>query len=457
MARTIGGPDAIAIVAGSMLGVGIFLSPALVAAEFASRAAFLMLWALGGLTALAGAAAYAQLGVMVPRAGGDYVYLRAAYGQAVAAAGGWILAVAVFPGSLATMAVAVGEYQLPVLLHGLGYSADAALAGIPAPRVVAVALIVGLTLVNAAGAHLSARTQRWLTAAPVVFLIAMVVAAIVGIGSVPAPHPHHPVTGSWVERFTAAYMAVYFAYSGWNAVGYVGGEVERPRRNIPIGLVGGTLLVTALYLALCWTFLRVLGLDGVSAAPEVGTATASALFGASAAVPVAAIIAVAIVGSLNATVLGGARIAFAMACDGALPDGLTVVAPRARTPVRALWLQCGVASALVVSGTFEQLLAMTSLAMLILGILTVSSLFVLQSRGPAVPLHRRLLMSALPAVYLAFAVFVVGASIHQGAGELAAVGRPTGEFVFGLLGLVVFAAVLAIYGVRGLARTRAVR
>jgi len=457
MPRAISGPDAVSIVAGSMLGVGIFLSPAIVATQFATPVAFLAMWLLGGAVALCGAAAYAQLGTLVPRAGGDYVYLRAGFGPAVAAAGGWILVVAVFPGSLATMAVALGEYQLPVLMGALGYRAEAAIVGVPAPALFGIALVVALTAVNAAGAHLSARTQLFLTAVPVVLLAVLAVAALgLAPGGAVSPAPDAS-PAEFSDRFATATMAVYFAYSGWNAVGYVGGEVENPRRNIPVGLIGGTVLVTGLYMLLCAAFVAVLGLDGLQGAPEAGSALTAALFGADGERGMAAMIALAIVGSLNATVLGGGRVTFAMACDGALPPSLATLGERALTPVRALWLQCALSVALILTGTFEQLLSMTSLAMLLLGALTVGSLFVLKTRrGETRSSARFPWWAVMPAGYLVCAVFVIGTSLRGGIRGIAGGGRVEPDFVFGVLGLAVFVGVLLLYLLRGARRARVV-
>lgn len=455
--RRIGGAASVAIVAGSMLGVGIFLNPRIVAEQFATPWTFMAMWLLGGLIALSGAASYAQLGAMFPRAGGDYVYVREAFGRAVSAAGGWILVIAVFPGSVATMSVALGEYQLPVLLERIGYHPDATfLPGVSAAAAAALVVLVGLTLLNVMGAHLSGRTQVYMTAVPVLVFGAVALWAL--SRGVPAPAGTSPPTvpaGSAFERFTLAYMAVYFAYSGWNAIGYVGGEVGNPRKNIPLGFIGGTALVTCLYMCLCAAFVAVLGMDGIRGAMEAGSATASALFGPRAVVPIALLIAFAIVGSINATVLGGARITFAMGWDGTLPTGLGSVWKRTRTPARALLLQAAISAVLIVSGTFEQLLALTSLAMLVLGILTVSSLFVIRTRRPelaeGVP---RWGYPVLPAIYMVFALAVVGFSVQRGLAGIRGSGGLDQEFLFSLFGLVVFGAVFAYYSVRELARAR---
>ncbi len=459
LARRIGSAASVAIVAGSMIGVGIFLNPRIVAEQLPTPGLFLAMWLFGGVIALAGAAAYAELGAMFPHAGGDYVYLRRAFGGPVSAAGGWILVLAVFPGSLATMAVALGNYQMPVLLGQVGYEPGLELLpGLSLSALTGLVIVTALTALNAAGAYVSGRTQVWVTAIPIVVLTLVGgYALLAGFGGpeTAAATAEQAVRHSRFESFSIAFMAVYFAYSGWNAVGYVGGEVDNPRRNIPLGLFGGTVLVTAVYMLLCGAFVVVLGMGGVQGAFEAGSATASALFGPAAVLPIALLIAFAITGSINATVLGGARITYAMARDGALPRPLGTIFGPTRTPLRALGLQLVIASVLIVSGTFEQLLAMTSLAMLVLGALTVAALFVLKGRGDAAArASRGFGYPFLPALYFIFALFVVGVTIHSGVRSLSGASEMTEEFVFSLIGLAVFAGLFGLYTLVGVARRR---
>jgi APA family basic amino acid/polyamine antiporter len=410
--RTIGVVGATSVVAGSMLGVGVFLVPRLVAEQVDNVVLFLSIWGLGGLVALAGALAYAELGGMFPHAGGDYVYLRQSLGPSAGFAGGWVLLAGVFAGSIASMSVAVCRYQLATLVPA--FDPDAVIfVGVTAQQLLAVGVVIALTALNAWGVRPSTRAQTALTVAPVVVLLCVGAYALVT-----APHPsYQPIEvarGTTAGGLAAAFLQVYFAYAGWNAVSYVGGEVEAPARNLPRALLGGTALVTVLYLLLCGAFLVVLGLGGLRGAFEAGTQTARALFGAEAEWAVALLIAVAIIGSLNATVLGGARIAFAMARDQILPKKVARVHRRTQVPTRALVLQAAFASALILSGTFAQLVELTSVAMLLLGGLTVTGFFVL--RFNAMRLPRPYLAFAypwLPGFYVLASVVVIGLSLWR--------------------------------------------
>ncbi len=428
------------IVAGSMLGVGIFLTPHLVAQSVTSPSLFLLLWALGGVLAIAGAVTYAELGAMMPDAGGDYVYLDRAFGPTLSFAAGVVLFVGVFGGSIASMSAAVSQYQLSLLaglvgvdlaepwieLAALGFE----LTGV---ELVAILLVLGLTAVNAVGVRLSSHTQTLLTLVPVGVLT---VFAIVALAT--APHvtavPATTATGG-ASSIGSALLSIYFAYAGWNAVAYVGGEVLNPGQTIPRALLLGTGLVTALYLLLCAAWISVLGMGGLAGAFEAGTAAARALLGASAEGGVATIIAIALIGSVNATVLGGARIGYAMGREGALPRTFGMLSEGAKVPARALWAQAVFAIFLVASGTFEELVQLTSVAMFLLGSLTVCALFALRRREPDVDRpYRATLYPVLPCLYLVTALAVVGLEVWGFVAGEAGSGLP-------LLGIAVFVAV----------------
>ena len=381
--RVIDGPGAFAIVAGSMIGIGIFLSPPIVAAHISNVWLFLAMWLFGGLTALAGAVACAELGAMMPRAGGDYVFQYEAFGPSIAFASGWILFGAIFSGSIAAMSVGLCTYQLPVLL-GTDLSVPAlSLAGWTVSRaeVAALMLVPLLTWLNALGARPSARTQMLLTALPIGVLLIFALYAIMtgGAGAQAAQTTRQPTT---IDGLAVAYMAVYFAYSGWINIVYVAGEVEKPQRNIPFALIGGTLVITALYLLLCAGFIRVLGMGALPDAGEAGSAMATVLAGQPGRVVVTVLIASALLASINATVLGGARVAYAMGQRGAGWSGLGSIESESGVPRKALWLQAVLSCLLILSGRFEQLFTMVSLTMVVTGSLTVASLFVLRARQP---------------------------------------------------------------------------
>jgi APA family basic amino acid/polyamine antiporter len=437
-----------------MLGIGIFLAPPVVAASVPSVPVYLLVWLLGGLTALAGAVACAELGVLMPKAGGDYVFLREAYGESVAFAGGWVLFAGVFAGSIASMAVPLCQFELPPLIQAVSGAATppdlgAPLAGLPVSgaQALAVLVVLGLTGLNALGTRHSARTQTVLTTSALLVLAGFALAGFAGLGRGPVP------VGATAGALTAsglvaAYLKVYFAYAGWNAIIYVAGEVKRPERTIPLALIGGTLAVTALYLMLAGSFAQVLGLVGLSGAGEAGTATAVALGGAWLRVPMLLLITVGLVGCLNATVMAGGRVAFAMAGAGVFWGGAGRLSPRRQTPARALWAQAAVACALVLTGTYQQAWDLTSIAMQVTGFLAVAAVFVLRRTRPDAPRpYRATLYPWLPGLYLLSCLVVVGVK-----GWEALVDPQAGTWL-PLAGLVLF--VVAWLGHAGWSRRRA--
>lgn len=381
-ARSLGPFAALSLVAGSMLGIGIFIAPPVVAAQLDHPGTFLLMWLCGGLSALFGALAVAELGAMMPRAGGDYSYLRLAYGPGIAFGVGWLQLLAIFPGSLATMAVGTAAFQLPVIL-GPWFHLPAQL-GLPLEITWAIAIIVGFTALNHVGVVLSGRFQVVLTMIPVVVLLtaSLVVLATHGIDGGAWNDGHGTMRTPGLGAAALAFLPVYFAYSGWNAAIFVGGEIKHPARNLPRALVGGTLGVTVLYFILCAGFLAVFPMADLARVGEAGTAAASTMFGTLGKVGVTTLIVLAMLGSINGTVLTGSRIAYAMARHGHCPDTAGRLHPRFRTPVVALWMQAAWSIVLVLSQSFEQLMNYTSAAMLITGTLTVMAVIVLRRKLP---------------------------------------------------------------------------
>ena len=420
--RVLGPVTTTSLVAGSMLGIGIFLTPPILAGHLTSLSLFFALWVVGGLAAISGALAYAELGAMMPRAGGDVVFLRAAYGPGASFASGWVIFGAVFTGSIAAMVVPLCQYQLPVLINpaleplGLVFDPAHKLGPISAAQCVGVVLILTITGVNALGAKLSALVQNLTTVVPVVvFALGAVFALAVGQGAEQAPASvAEQGPGLTAAALAASYMAVYFSYSGWNAVTYVAGEVSSPGRNIPLGLVGGTLLIMALYLLMCWAFIHILGYDGLKNAGEAGTAAAHAMGGDSLGWFMTLIIALGLLGAINGTVLGGARVAYAMARDGAFWSGAGRLSKKTGVPARALWIQGLWASVFVTLGTFEDLLNLVSLAMLVIGALTVGAVYVLRVKLPDTPRPYRVTGYPLtPAFFIVASVGVFGVMVFE--------------------------------------------
>jgi APA family basic amino acid/polyamine antiporter len=414
------------LVVGSMLGIGIFISPPEVAAHVSGAVPFMLVWALGGVVALFGALCLAELGAMLPRDGGDYAYLRESWGPGVAFAAGWLQLLAIFPGSLASVALATAKYQLPTLL-GPGFAEPLSLGSvtIPAAHAWAALIIIGLTAINHVGVRISGAVQVLVTSIPLAVLLLATLVVLwqhdpsAVVTPTPTEHQHHP--HPHVVALAAAYLPVYFAYSGWNAAIYVGGEIRNPARNLPRALLGGTAIVTVLYLILCVGFLDVFGLEGLADVGEAGTAAAQAIFGSVGVSVLTGLIVLAMLGSLNGSVLTGSRIAFAMGQQGDCVRAAGELDPRHATPVVALWMQCGLAILLLsldlvlLGRGLEMLIAYTSSAMLITGTLTVLAVPILRRRMPLLERpYRTWLYPLPPIVYVGSSLFVLLVLARQG-------------------------------------------
>ena len=382
--RSIGFWGAFSIVAGSMLGIGIFLSPGEMARSVSSPWIFLGIWLAAGVIVIGGAVAYAELGTRFPKAGGDYVFHREAFGSSVAFATGWGLFGAIFSGSIAAVAVAIWQYQLSALT-GFDFTQTAFVLGtfsVNWAQIMGCGLVLALTALNARGVQFSAWAQQVTTLTPVLllFVLAVVVLVMALSGKLPAPvTPDAPIPLT-IGGIVTAYLAAYFAYSGWNAVIYVAGEVETPQKNIPRALLGGTLTITAMYLLLCVAFLAVLGMGGLASGGEASSSLATILGGGWMGGLMNILVLMCLLATLNGSILGGGRVAFAMGRDGVFLKVAGKLNRETGVPTVALWLQAGWSIVLVLTNRFEDLLFAVSITMVATGALTVVALWRIRRR-----------------------------------------------------------------------------
>jgi basic amino acid/polyamine antiporter, APA family len=410
--RRLGPLDASAIVISNVIGVGIFTTPGVVAAMLPGTLATLAVWALGGALAFAGALAYAELAAWRPQAGGEYVYLRENFGRLAGFLTGWTSFVAGFSGAIAAGAVAVAVY-LDRFIPGAG-STVALVAwhvgpvevGISTQKIVAIATIGLLALVQARGVRPGRLLQNSLTTVKVAALAAFVVAGLL-VARAPeatsvAAHPTAPTT--WL----IALVPVMFSYTGWNAAVYVAEEVRNPTRNVPLALALGTSCVVMLYLALNALYLRVIPPQELAGAIGVGELVASRLFGSAAGAMFAALAVLIILSSLSAWTLAGPRIYFAMARDGVFLSAAGRVHPQYRTPAMAILAQSLWSALLVLSGTFDQLLTYTGFSVILFSALAVLSLFFVRIRGKDTDTFRAWGYPWAPAIFclVSFAIVI---------------------------------------------------
>ena len=421
--RGLGMWDAALLVTGSIIGAGIFFLSGTVAAHTVSRAAFLSVWILGGLVALAGALCNGELGGMFPRGGGEYVYLREAYGPVAGFLSGWTSFLIGFPGSVATQAYAFAAAVATLSgHHGRAFELG-----------VALSTVAALTAVNTFGLRSGKWTQNILSGVKLV-----VIAALLGLGLTAAPNPAAAAEpffapGDHASDLAVALVPVMFAYLGWNAATYVAGEIRDPQRNLGRALVLGTLVSTALYVAINLVYLRALPLAEIRSTETVAASALEHFAGPRATIALTALVAIAILSSTQATVLTGPRIYRAMAEDNIFFPSLKRLHPTTRVPVAGLITQGAIACVLLVFGGFNTLLTMTTFAITLFATLTVAAVFVLRVRRPELPRAFRVRgYPVTPALFIAANAWLMWAVLAHGATEA-------------LAGLAIVAAGLPVY------------
>lgn len=405
--RELGPFDATMIVIGGIIGSGIFINPYQVALELDSPAEILIAWALGGAVALAGAFAYAELGSLLPRAGGQYVYLREAWHPLAGFLYGWALLFMIETGAMAAVAITFAEYTLR-FVGSPGVS----------PQPIAVGAILLLSVINYFGVKPGSRVLN-------VFVILKVAA----LGFLILVAWFQPSMPGWLSEaradstpttmwsFGAALIPILFAYGGWQVTNYIAEEMRDPVRHLPRALIIGTLAVVAIYVLVNVAYLRTLGLHGLAATTTPAAEAANRWLGAGGERFVAAAIAISTFGFLNLAVLAPARVYYAMAADGAFAPALTKLHPKYGTPGAAIWLQSAWAIALALTGEYGDLLDTVVFADWIFFGATVAGLFVLRARIKSPDAFRTPGYPWLPAAFVAIAVVVVISTVAKAPGR----------------------------------------
>lgn len=375
--RALGLGSVTLLVVGGIIGSGIFFTPASVARALPEGWMVLLAWGIGGLVALAGALTYAELGAMMPRAGGAYVYIREAFGPLPAFLYGWMLLLSIGTGALAAVAMAFGGY--------LARFVDLAPVGGPLP--VAAATIALLSLTNWFGVTPGAFVQNVLTVAKIAALGALVIGGLLLWGSV-APPPAVPsapaAPASLLSGAATAFVAVLFTIGGWQQMSMVAGEVRRPERNVPRGLALGIAIVVVIYLGANLVYLHLLGRDGLAASAAVAADAAARLVGPAGATAITVAAMLSILGFVNVVILATPRVFFAMARDGLFLEAAARVHPRWRSPhvaiaVMGAW---AIVLLLVSGGDVDLLLGAVVFADWIFFGLGAASVFVLRRTRP---------------------------------------------------------------------------
>ncbi len=403
--------DATTLVMGSMIGSGVFIVAADISRQVQSPGLMIMTWVVTAILTLTAALSYGELAAAMPQAGGQYVYLREAFGPLSGFLYGWTLFLVIQTGTLAAVAVAFAKFAG---VFSPWISTDNKLfLTFNTQQLVAIVLIIFLTAVNTRGIRTGAMVQNIFTFAKTGALL-----GLIGLAFLAGRNPQaveRNFTDFWqnadwsfqtVRLVGVAMVGALFSSDAWNNVTFTAGEVRNPKRNLPLSLALGVLLVSVLYLACNFAYLAVLPLEAIQSAPEdrVATAAASVILGPVAVQVMAAAIMVSTFGCLNGMILAGARVYYAMALDGLFFRQVGVLDPNHHTPVRSLTVQCVWACLLTLTGRYGDLLDYVIFAVLLFYMLTIAGLVVLRRTRPDMERpYKAVGYPALPALYIAAA------------------------------------------------------
>ena len=413
--RRLGPFDAAAVIVSNVIGGGILFTPPLVAATIPDPWLFLGVWAVGGALAFMGAMAYAELAALRPRAGGEYVYLRAAYGTLAAFLTGWTSFVAGFSGAIAASSVFLAIY-LDRFIPGAGDATP--LFTIPLPWIPVVfsrqALVALATIALMSWIHLRGvgpgRVMGNILATLKVLALLMFIALGLSFGSGSVANLQQPAAeGVSATAWLLALIPVMFAYSGWNAAAYIAEEIRDPGRNVPRALALGTAAVIAVYVLLNLLYLFVLPVGELAKVKgSVLDVIADRLLNQMAGNVMGLVSIISLAASISANVFAGPRVYFAMARDGLFLPAAASVHPRFKTPAAAIVAQAVWSSLLVLTGSGSALTTYTGFAVILFAGVAVGALFVLRYREPDAPRPFRALGYPIaPAVFTVASFLIV--------------------------------------------------
>ncbi len=395
--------DAIAIVVGLVIGAGIFRFPSLVAGASASELVFYLLWVAGGVISLIGALCYAELATAYPNAGGDYYFLQRAFGRSFSFLFGWARLAVITTGAIALLGYTFGDYATNILSLGPQSSA-----------IYAALAVVLLTWVNLLGIRETKGTQNVLTTLLVLGLLAVVVTGLALVA--PAPAPAAPAAPKpWMAGVPFAMLFVLFTYSGWNEAAYVSAELKE-RRSMVVAMVASLGVITLLYLAINYAYVRGLGFEGVAKSSTVAADLMSRRFGDLGGQVISVVVCLAALTSINATIIVGARSNYALGRDWPVFGRLGHWDERTDAPRTALYVQGAFALVLVIAGAFtdqvKTMIEYTSPVFWFFFMMAGIALFVLRIRDRETPRPFKVPLYPLtPILFIATCAYLLYSSL----------------------------------------------
>jgi len=419
--RVLGLSGAISIVVGTVIGSGVFLVPSTMIRYVGSVHSLFVVWIVAGLLSLFGALTYAELAAALPEAGGEYVYLSAAYGPFWGYLYGWTQFWVAKSGSIATLAAGFYTYLtafypvlgLPVVVFPWHVGPAGTLLEIHYGQLLAIAVIVILAGVNYVGVRSGGNLQIFVTSVKMLLIAGVIVFGVFsGRGEFDHFGDHIPALGG-MAGFFAAMVSALWAYDGWNNVSMVSSEIKNPQSNLPRSLIFGTGAVIATYLLINVAYFYVLRPDEVAQSHRVAADMMLRLYGTRAAGLVSIAVLISIFAALNGSILSGSRVPYAMARDGLFFRSAAVVHPRYKTPGNSMLLLCGWSSLVVLSGWYDDLYNFVIFGSWILYLLTALSVFILRRKRPKLVRPYRVIGYPLvPVLFVAVAALLLYSTVQ---------------------------------------------
>jgi APA family basic amino acid/polyamine antiporter len=438
--REIGLFSAVILVIANMVGTGIFTTSGLIIKELQNPLALLICWLVGGAFALCGAFCYGELGARYPHAGGEYVFLREAYGKCIGFLSGWISLIVGFSAPIAAAAIGFAIYFFNTFGLHTEFVWHLPINGVNiitlnAHSLMAVLIVLSISIIHGNSLRAGSRVQNLLTVFKVGFILIFIILGV-SIGQGSASHFGGPLEWPTLfqDKFAVSLIFVSFAYSGWNAAAYLGGEIKKPKKNIPLALFTGTLLVTLFYLLLNTVYIFALDMTQMSGAIDVGARAAVHLFGEDISRYISAAIAVGLLSVLSAMIMTGPRVYYAMAKDKIFFKTFGSISKKGHTPGHSIILQASIAILMIVTASYDKLLLYIGFTLSMFAMLTVIGLIIIRMRKP----HPKGQYKAFgypitPALFIIGNLWIVYFSIKN---------RP----VPALMGIITIGAGLCVYG-----------
>ena len=385
--RQLGLFDSSMMVIGIVIGSGIFMTTGLMADVLPSASLILIVWILGGMQMIAGALTFAELGAAMPKVGGQYVYLREAYGPLSAFLFGWVAFSAYVTGTNAALAVAIAEHLGSFYPNLSTHSnlVNIGNFGLSLGQLVALSLLAVLSVINYLGIVFGKWVQNIFTVLKIGSILLFALAGIFISTGNQINFSFNPTGmdfGSIIIGIGIALVAVNWTVGGWEYVTFTAGEIKNPKKNLPLALFIGTLVILVLYLLINITYLKALPMNALAGEIKVGEATAKALYGQGIAGLFTIVVIISMFGALNGNILVGARVTYAMAKDNLFFPSAAKVHPKNHTPGNAIIIQGVWSGILALSGTFEELITLVVFVNFMMWIAAASTVFVLRKKQP---------------------------------------------------------------------------